>query len=262
MSTLLSLNDVAFRYDAPTVLDGVTLSVGGNEVVGLIGPNGSGKSTLLQVAIGVLRPDRGEVVLGEVPVDRLERREIARRAAIVPQDAAIGMAFSVREIVSMGRNPHLGRFDVARAADREAVDRAIVDTELTAFTDRPITELSGGERQRVMIARVLAQDPALMLLDEPTSHLDLVHQLEILDLVRRFVSTGRGALVAIHDLSLASRYCDRLLLLYGGRIVAEGTPAGVLTEENLRRYFGVHAQVRHNQEGLQVSAIAPAGPSD
>lgn len=254
---LLELEKVSFSYPGRRVLDGVSLVVREGEVAGLVGANGSGKSTLLQVALGAFETEQGEVRLDGMPVRSLSRREIARRAAFVPQDTAVPFAFPVEDVIHMGRFPHLGRFQVEGPDDQRAVAEAMRITETEHLSGRPVNELSGGERQRVFLARALAQSPKLLALDEPISNLDLVHQIETLMVVREMASGGRGAIVAMHDLSLASRFCDRILLLSGGRIVAEGQAAAVFTPENLRAHFGIEARVECMAEGLSIIPLAP-----
>ncbi len=247
MNALLTAQNLSFAYDGPPILQGVSLAVEAGEFVGLIGANGSGKTTLLRALLGLL-PAAGEVRLCGDPLKTLGRREIARRATLVPQDTRVDFAFTAREIVAMGRTPYLGRFTPESAADKEAIDRAMRATDTEGFCARPVTELSGGERQRVHLARALAQETRIILLDEPTANLDLTHQFEALELVREFTQAGGAALAAIHDLSLAARFCDRLLLLSGGQIVAAGPPAEVITESNLARHFALRARVRRDDE--------------
>jgi iron complex transport system ATP-binding protein len=249
MKSTLNATDVSFAYAGTSVLRNVSLSLAPGEFVGLIGANGSGKTTLLRVLLGLLSPTIGEVRVGEAPIGSLSRREIALRATMVQQEARIDFAFTVREIVAMGRTPYLGRFKPESAADKDAIHRAMRATDTLKLADRSAMELSGGERQRVHVARALAQEVQAILLDEPTANLDLAHQLEILQLVANFTRQGKSALAAIHDLSLATRFCDRLLLLSAGEIVAAGKPADVVTEANLVRYFALRSRVRHVDEG-------------
>jgi iron complex transport system ATP-binding protein len=260
MNALLTSNVVSFAYARRPVLQGVSLAVGTGEFVGLVGANDSGKTTLLRVLLGVLPPTTGEVRLCGATLGSLTRREIALRATMVHQDTRIDFAFTAREIVAMGRTPYLRRFTPETRADKEAIDLAMRATETEDFADRFVTELSGGERQRVHLARALAQNSEVLLLDEPTANLDLAHQFETLCLIRQMTRQGKAALAAIHDLSLAARFCDRLLLLYGGQIVAAGPPAEVVTESNLARYFALHARVWHDKEtgGLVILPLSAA----
>jgi iron complex transport system ATP-binding protein len=265
VKALLSARGVAFGYPGRPVFRDVTFSLGAGELVALCGPNGGGKSTLLRLLLGLHAPSAGAVELGGAPLASLRRREIARRAALLPQDSPPELPLTVRETVALGRLPHLGRFEPEGAGDRSAVEAALAATDTTALADRPMTELSGGERHRVHLARALAQGAPVLLLDEPTAGLDLVHQLEALELLRATVDEpaggGRAAIVALHDLSLAARACDRILLLSEGALQADAPPAEVLTPETLARVFGVRAEVRADGAGRPfVVPLAPVGP--
>jgi iron complex transport system ATP-binding protein len=247
MSALLTAQNISFAYDGWPVLKEVSLVVEAGEFVGLIGANGSGKTTLLRALLGLVKAS-GETRLCGDSLWTLDRQEIARRATMVHQDTRVDFAFTSRDIVAMGRTPYLGRFTPEGASDKEAIARAMRETGTTELAERPVTELSGGERQRVHLARALAQETLVILLDEPTANLDLAHQFEALELVRGFTRASGAALAAIHDLTLASRFCDRLLLLSGGEIVAAGAPAVVITEENLEKHFALRARVKRDDE--------------
>jgi len=257
---LVEAAGLGFGYGARPVFAEVAFALRPGELVALCGPNGAGKSTLLRLLLGLHAPTAGEVRLGGTPVAALSRREIARRAALLPQESPVDLPLTVREAVALGRLPHLDRFQPEGAADAEAVARALAVTDTAALADRPVAELSGGERHRVHLARALAQEAPLLLLDEPIAGLDLAHQLQALDLLRATVDAGRGALVALHDLSLAARRCDRMILLAGGRLRADDRPAAVLTPETLARVFGVRAEVRQDSEGrpfvIPISPVA------
>lgn len=268
---LVEATGLAFGYhrDGRTVLRGVSFSVGPGELVALSGPNGAGKSTLLRLLLGLHHLRAGRVLLGGTPLAELSRREIARRAALLPQDSPLELPLTVREVVTLGRMPHLGRFQPEGPADERAVARALDATDTAHLAERPITELSGGERHRVQLARALAQEAPLLLLDEPVAGLDLGHQLEVLDLLRAIVDRrdggggpGAGAragvIVALHDLSLAARRCDRMLLLAGGALQADAAPVDVLTPEVLARFFGVRAEVRRDPDGRPL--VIPLQP--
>jgi len=229
---ILEARGLVCGYDGRRVLNGVDLALKRGEFAGLIGPNGSGKTTLLRALAGRLPAQEGEVLLEGMPIAALPRRMVAQRLAVVPQMSSPPFEFTVREIVAMGRTPHLGRLQAERAEDRDAVARALELTDTIALADRPVTELSGGEYQRVVIARALAQQAAIMLLDEPVSHLDIGHQAEILDLLTRLNrNEERTILYVSHDLNLAARYCDYLIALDAGRIVARGRPEEIITEK-------------------------------
>jgi iron complex transport system ATP-binding protein len=262
MGALLATQNLSFAYDDRPILKEVSLAVEAGEFVGLIGANGSGKTTLLRILLGVLSASGEDRLHGDL-LKSLDRREVARRATMVSQDTRVDFAFTAREIVAMGRTPYLGRFTPEGVADKEAIARAMRETGVEELAERPVTELSGGERQRVHLARALAQETRVILLDEPTANLDLAHQYEALELIREFAQSGGAALAAIHDLSLAARFCDRLLLLSEGRIVADGRPAEVITESNLARHFALRARVRRDEEtgGLIVYPLGAISSS-
>ncbi|MBW2418205.1 MAG: ABC transporter ATP-binding protein [Deltaproteobacteria bacterium] len=253
--SLLQASGLRFSYGDAPVLRDIELRGHAGEFVGLLGPNGSGKTTLLELLMGLRKPDAGTVSIEGTPLDSLRRKSLARKVSLVPQEVGLSFALTVRETVAMGRNPHLGRFEPERQQDLDAIAYALDVTSTEALADRTVDALSGGERQRVMIARAIAQETPLLLLDEPTANLDVSHQLEILHLVRETVGGGACAIAAIHDLSLASRYCDRLLLLSEGELVAEGVPSEVITVENLARYFGIDAHIGPAPAGAGLSVI-------
>jgi iron complex transport system ATP-binding protein len=262
VTALLEARGLTFGYPGRDVLRDVTLSLAAGELVALAGPNGAGKSTLLRLLLGLHRPSAGEVTLRGRPIGGLARREIARLAALLPQqgdgDGASELPLTVREVVALGRLPHLGRFQPEGPEDDRAVARALEATDTAALADRPMNELSGGERHRVHLARALAQGAEILLLDEPIAGLDLVHQLQALDRLRATVDQGRGAIVALHDLSLAARCCDRIVLLAGGAVQADAPPGEVLTPETLARVFGVNAEVR--KDGAGRPFVVPVSP--
>ena len=232
---------VAFG-DVP-VVSGVDLRVERGSLVGLVGPNGAGKTTVLRAIKGTLSPDDGEVRLDGDLAASLSTREAGRRVASVPQETGLAFDFRVRQIVEMGRTPHLGRFDGHGPDDERAVREAMDAAGVARFADRAITEVSGGERQRVLLARALAQETPSLLLDEPTASLDVNHAVRTLELVRDLVDDGRAALAAIHDLDVAARYCDELVVLANGGVRAAGPPADVLTAGTLRDAFDAEAFV-------------------
>ncbi len=259
--SLLEARDLGFAYDARRVLSGISFALSEGEFLGVIGPNGAGKSTLLRILLGLLAPDAGEVILKGSPLKALSRVEIARRAAFLPQGARTDFAFTGREIVAMGRNPWLGRFRPEGDEDRSLIAGAMRETESGPFADRLVTELSGGERQRVFLARAFAQAAPLLVLDEPNANLDLLHAFHLVDLVQARVRKGAAAVAALHDLNLAARVCDRILVLKDGRTAALGTPAEVLTPGLLKEVFGVKARVSRDEDGCQlVSVLGPRAP--
>jgi iron complex transport system ATP-binding protein len=243
---VLSVAALSVSLGGNAILDDVDLAVDSGELVGLVGPNGAGKTTLLRAIRGTLAPDSGQVTIAGEAVHDLPSKAASRLVATVPQDTSVNFEFTVREAIEMGRTPHLPRFGTMREADYEAVEQAMKQTDVTAFADRPITAVSGGERSRVLLARALAQSTPLLLLDEPTASLDLNHQLRTFDTVSELVDTGRAAVAAVHDLNLAARYCDRLVVVAGGSVIADGPPDAVLTGKTLRRAFDADAVVTRN----------------
>ncbi|MBS9375555.1 ABC transporter ATP-binding protein [Rhodococcus sp. B50] len=223
------------------VVDDVTIDPVPGETIGLLGPNGSGKSSLLRLLAGVDRPDEGAVTLDGTDIRSLGRRTMARRVAMVGQHAHTEVDIRVRDVVRLGRIPHADVFGRDDGGD-VAIDRALEVTGMTEHADRLWRAMSGGERQRAQIARALAQEPEELLLDEPTNHLDIQHQLDILE---RVVALSVTSYVALHDLNLAAMFCDRVVVLEKGRVVAHGTPAEALTEEMIEQVYGVRAAVSY-----------------
>ena len=235
--TLLA-REVTIGYGKKPVVRSATLELRTGEVVALVGPNGAGKSTLLRTMSGVERPWEGEILLDGVPLRRMRRHQVARRIAVAQQGGELPEGFRSLEIVAMGRSPHLPPLAREGERDREIIEQAMRQTGVWELRQRRVWELSGGERQRVILARALAQQPSFLLLDEPTTHLDLRFQVEIVRHVRQQAAAGVGALVVLHDLNLAARGCDRLVMLSEGRVVAEGKPEAVLDARLLRRVYG------------------------
>ena len=257
----LEARDISLRLGGAKILDSASLDVRPGELLGLLGPNGAGKSTLLRVMAGLLKPDAGEVRLDGAVLGAMAVGERARRIAFMPQHDA-RHPFTALETVLMGRYPHLGRFELEGAGDREIARTAMERTDTGEFEARQLDTLSGGERQRVLLARTLAQKAAVLLLDEPAANLDLKHRLSIMDVLRGEINEREIAVVmALHDLSLAGRYCDRLALMSNGAIAAEGAPADVLTPANLREVFEVETFVEADPVTgrPQVSLLGPAG---
>ncbi|MDI6866271.1 ABC transporter ATP-binding protein [Methanoculleus sp.] len=234
---------VDVSYGAKKILEEISFHADKGEILGIIGPNGSGKTTLLKAMTRVVARDCGEILLESHDLDTLGHRELARRVAVVPQDISIGFDYTVRDIVMMGRHPHIGRLASETARDVEICEHAMRLANVAHLVDTSVHDISGGERQRVLIARALAQEPEILLLDEATSNLDVSHQVEILNIIRGL--TGRITVISVfHDLNLAAYYCDRLLLLKERKVYAIGAPADVLTCENIREIFGMETLVR------------------
>jgi iron complex transport system ATP-binding protein len=242
----VELRDVSFGYGGDAVVQGVSFTVGRGEFLGVIGPNGSGKSTLLRLISGYLHPWRGQVLVQGRAVERHERRELGRLIGVVPQETAVTFPFSVTEMVLFGRTPHVGGFGFDRDSDLAAAQRAMQRTDTAHLARRAITELSGGERQRVILARALAQEPAILLLDEPAAFLDIRHEVEMYDLLRDLQREGMTVVSVLHDLNIAALYCDRLLLLHEGRVARAGTPSEVITYATLTEVYGTEVYVALN----------------
>jgi iron complex transport system ATP-binding protein len=251
---------VSFSYDgASLVLDGIDLEANGGEFVALIGPNGSGKSTLLKIVSGVLRPSDGDVHLGDASIGTLSVRQIAQRLAMVEQERPIGFDFTVREVVAMGRTPHRGRFARETRDDRTAIARAMTLADVVDLKDRSIRAVSGGERQRVFLAMALAQEPKALLLDEPTTHLDLRHQVQFMSIVQERAREGAAVVMAIHDLTLAAQTTDRIVLMHHGHIIVAGPPSDVLTRRYIKQAFDLDVEVGRDPD-TSLTYVLPRVP--
>ena len=257
---MIEARGVTFAIGSTKLLDDVSVTIVPGEVLAVVGPNGAGKSTLRKILTGELLPSAGEVFMGGRPLADWSNRERARIRAVLPQDSTLSFPFVVSEVVLMGRTPHLRGAETAH--DREIAAEALRVVEAEHLQDRLYPTLSGGERQRVQLARVLAQiweapdqGPRYLLLDEPTANLDLAHQHVTLRIVRRFAGEGVGALVILHDLNLAARYADRVVLLKEARVVAAGTPAEVFTQDTIQQTFDLPVMVIPHPHADQVVVI-------
>ena len=255
----LEVRGLTVAYGDRTVLRDVSLSLPSRRLLGLVGPNGSGKTTLIRAVSGVVEPRAGEVLLAGQDARRLSPRELALRVAVVPQNPALPPAFTALELVLMGRTAHLKLLQGEGPGDFAAARAAMLATETWELAGRRLGELSGGERQRLLVARARAQGTPVLLLDEPTAHLDVGHQAATLRLMLRLCrGEGKAVLAAVHDLTLAAQFCDELVMLNGGAVVARGTPADVLTAERLREVYGTELHVlAHPATGRPV--LAPDG---
>jgi iron complex transport system ATP-binding protein len=253
---------LSVRHGSAKALDGVDVALRAGELVALVGPNGSGKSTLLRVLLGAQRASSGAVSLDGVPLATIPPRVRARSLTMVVEGSPSDFAMQVRELVSLGRIPFEGRLGGTTREDEAAVSEAMAMTDVTHLADRTIDTLSAGELQRAHLARAFAQRAPIVLLDEPTANLDPLHQLEAMALLRGFVARGGAAIVALHDLSLAARTCDRVVVLQKGRVRADGPPATVLAPELLAEVFRVKARVGHDEAGRvdYVLAVEPLPP--
>ena len=257
----LQISDVCFSYLNGLVLHNINLSIRAGERVGLLGANGAGKTTLVKLVSGVLKPGQGEIRLDGSSLTQLRRKSVARSVAVVPQQFHIPFAFTVREVVMLGRIPFLKAFAEESEADRRLVANALEQVGIGELKERRFDELSGGERQKVILAMALAQQPRLLLLDEPIVHLDITHQVEILELVKSLnVEQGLTIMAAMHDLNLAALYFDRLVLLKEGRVWADGTPGQVLTEGIIEDVFSASVRVEpHPATGVPHIVVMPKG---
>ncbi|GLS89686.1 Fe(3+) dicitrate transport ATP-binding protein FecE [Psychromonas marina] len=262
MSAPLSCENLTFSFDKKPMFNNINLTFKEGEFVGLIGANGAGKSTLLQLLLGLLKAKSGEVLLHGDSISKLKRREIAKQLAFVPQSIELPYAFTAQQLVAMGRNPYLGAFELEGEADKKLIDKAMRQTDISHLQHRLVNTLSGGEKQRVIIARALAQQSPTILLDEPIASLDICHQLETMQLIQTLTEAGKTAITALHDLNLAARYCDRLILIGKQEngmtgIISDGTPEQVLTDENLKKQFSIQAKIDLQNEKVVLSNILP-----
>ncbi|HEU5370242.1 MAG TPA: ABC transporter ATP-binding protein [Ktedonobacterales bacterium] len=262
VNALLQLESVTFGYGSQPLFAEVNLAIAAGEMVALLGPNGTGKTTLLMLATGALRPQGGRVLLNGRDLRSLPRRQVAHQIAVVPQEFTTPFAFTVRELVGLGRTPYLSFLGTEKAADRQAIEEAMRATGAAALAGRIFNELSGGEKQRVVLAMALAQQPNLLLLDEPTTHLDLKYQLGVLELARRLNrERGLTILATMHDLNLTARYFQRLILFQRG-IVADGPPVEVLQSRLLSRVYEVPVEVGILRGAAHLSILPPTPASD
>lgn len=260
---ILDAQDLSGGYAALPIVKDIHLSLQAGEWLSLVGANGSGKSTLLRLLSRILKPQRGVVWLDGKAIHTQSVQAVAQQLALLPQQPLIPQGLTVRQLVSLGRTPHHAwwQWDLD-LTDREQVEQAIAQTQLEPFCDRPVEQLSGGERQRAFLALTLAQNPQVLLLDEPTTFLDLHHQLELLELLKNLNQTRQLTIITVlHDINLALRYSDRIAMLNQGSLAAIGRPAAVVTPENLRLVFGIEAVPLNTPVGLQLCLLSPAAPT-
>jgi iron complex transport system ATP-binding protein len=252
----LKVQDIEFSYASVPILKDVCIELAASEMLSVVGPNGAGKSTLIRCIDKILKPQRGIILLDERDIKELRLMELAKKIGYIPQSVSQVFPATVFDAVLMGRRPHLGW----RATEKDT-DKVLETLHLLHIEDlamREINELSGGQLQKVFIARALAQDPDVLLLDEPTSNLDIKHQLEVMSIIERIVKEkGISAIMAIHDLNLAARYADRIIMMNSGKIVSAGDPASVLTRDNIKRVYGVEANVNYNDGKLYIVPLRP-----
>ena len=242
---LLKINKIDFSYQSSKILDNVTLEVGSGEFLGIMGPNGSGKTTLLRCISNVLSPQVGTIYIDGKNIQKIGKKELAKNIAVVPQTSTVDFSFTVSELVLMGRTPHTDRFKSETTNDFKIAEKAMKLTNIMHLAERTFDELSGGEKQRVIIARALTQEPKILLLDEPTVHLDINNQFEILKLVKDLIKQKRIVVMTVfHDLNLASHFSDKLILLNNGNIVSVGLPNEVLTPENIKNIYHIDVIIK------------------
>ncbi|MEI9997547.1 MAG: ABC transporter ATP-binding protein [Rhizomicrobium sp.] len=252
--TDLKVDDLKVCLGGKTILDGIKLDLSSGGLVGLIGPNGAGKSTLVRTLACLIAPERGTIALDGVDIATIDRRTLARKVAYLPQGHTLHWPLRADHVVALGRLPHLSRFASASEDDARAVASAMRRADVAPFADRIVTTLSGGERARIMIARALAVEAPVLLADEPVASLDPYHQLHVMELLRDLARDGKLVIAVLHDLLLAARFCDMLVMLNGGRLVAEGDAATVLSPANLDRTYGVEGVYGREQDEQFVLA--------
>lgn len=256
--SIVELREVAFGYTSELLFSGFSLAVQASEFFGVIGPNGSGKTTLLRLIARLLPARHGKIRVEGRSVDSYSRRDLARLVGFMPQESHFAFNFTVEEVVLTGRNPFLGRFQQPGGSDQQKARAALEFTDTWSLRSKGINEISGGERQRVVLARTLAQEPQVLLLDEPTSHLDIAHQLQILSILRRLNQQGITIVLLAHDLNLASLACSRILLLDRGKSVACDAPDRVLRPELIEQVYGVRPYLERHPETGTPQVILPA----
>lgn len=244
--SIIKAEDVSFKYGENEVLHGVNFNIDNCKMIGIIGPNGCGKTTLLKNISGYFKPYKGNIYISGKDINKMTAKERARYIGYVPQELSYDFDFSCKDIVMMGRMPYLRRFQKEGRNDFRIVRECMEMTDTWGFRDKSINELSGGQRQRVYIARALAQKPRILLLDEPVSHLDIKYQVDILSLLKDLSYQGILILTILHDINLASQFCDEILMMSNGDIVSEGAPNKVLTVENIEKTFSVNVEIMEN----------------
>lgn len=260
---LLETRSLTLGYGERIVVREANLQVHAGELVALIGPNGAGKSSILRSVVGLLRPRSGNVLLFGRPLSEWSRRSLARRVTLMPQHAPVPQLYTVEETVQLGRTPFLGFWGTTSPHDRSVVDRTLDAFELTELRDHRVGELSGGEYQRAVLARAFAQEPQLLLVDEPTAYLDIHHQISTLSRLHRSAHAGgMGVLAVLHDLNLASTFSDRIILVSGGRVLRDGDPGSVLNSPEFARSYGSSVRIVANPESPGRPLVLPGHPAE
>ena len=262
MQSSLELESITLAYGKRTIVSNVNLRVGAGELVCLVGPNGSGKSTIVRAASGLLEPVAGRILLNGLALGQWNRREMARVASFVLQGHPIPPLFTVRELVAMGRSPYLPFWGIGRERDRAVTESALEAFDLLSLADRRLGELSGGEQQRAILARALSQEPSLLVVDEPTTFLDIHHQVAVLSRLHRMArQSGMAVLSVLHDMNLAAAFADRLVLLGDGIIARSGSPAEVLNSEEFRRIYGTGMRIVTLPDSPERPVVLPQPPA-
>lgn len=257
---IIEINNIDFSYNAKNILQDISFSLQQGEFLGIIGPNGAGKSTVLRLICGILKPNRGSITISNEPLLDIEPTQLAKKMAFVPQETHFALNFTVEDIVMMGRYPYLKAFQKENKLDYEARDHALKYVNLHILRKRMINSLSSGERQRAVLARALAQEPTILILDEPTSHLDLHHQYAIMELLKKLNKEGMSIVVVNHDLNLASLYCERLILMHQGKVFEQGTPSEIINEKTLKSVYLTDVQViKHPHKDVPHILLKPKG---
>jgi len=256
----LKVKDVEFGYQSVPVLRDVCFELAQSEVLGIVGPNGAGKSTLIRCIDRILIPQKGSILLDERAIKEMRRMELAKKLGYIPQSSHQSFPATVFDVVLMGRRPHIGWRSSEK--DEEKVLDVLQMLKIEYLAMRDINEISGGQQQKVFIARALVQEPDVLLLDEPTSNLDIKHQLDVMDAIKKLVREKEiSAIMAIHDLNLGSRYSDRIIMMNGGTIVSAGDPSSVLNAENIKQVYGVEALVRNELGCPYIVPVSPISPN-
>ncbi len=253
--TLLRADQLSVSIAGNTIVSSTSFAVGKGELVALIGPNGAGKTTLLKAMVGLVKTESGKVYYDDVEIGFNQQHRLARSIAYLEQNSRSYWSLTVENIVMLGRLPHLGRWQKPSATDREHVTHAMEVCDVSQFSKRVVTTLSGGEQARVMLARAFATNPRILLADEPVAGLDPAHQLDVMERLRELADGGTGIVVVMHDLTLASRYCDRMTLLFEGRVAAEGPSETVLSEQHLAKVYGIEAIYQQSDHGQFVIPV-------
>ena len=243
---MLECEKIQFKYGTKLILEDISIQFEKGHLYGILGPNGSGKTTLIKILSGILKQNFGKVSINELDIKKLSIRDIAKKLAVVSQSNTIEFDFTVSEIVKMGRFSHIGRFSRESAEDKRIINKLLHQFGLYELKDRSFNQLSGGEQQKVIIARAIAQQSKIILLDEPTTHLDINHQIEFMEMLRQYVNEGLIVVVILHDLNLANQFCDKIILLNERCIKAFGSPEEVITRENIKSIYNINVVVKKN----------------